>query len=103
MTGGRLRLTRKRGCAVFVESFASLGNTRRLLGCEPLLRLHTTVFFYERERLLGRIAVCMRNGKAHGFGGRAELRETLSEPDGSLSTVLAVFWTAGNARNGDEF
>ena len=47
--------------------------------------------------------MCVRNGKAHGFGGRAELRETLGEPDGSLSTVLAVFWTAGDARNGDEF
>ena len=47
--------------------------------------------------------MCVWNGKAHGFGGRAKLREALGEPDGSLSTVLAVFWTAGNARNGDEF
>ena len=40
---------------------------------------------------------------AHGFGGRAELRETLGEPDGSLSTILAVFRMAGDARNRDEF
>lgn len=54
--------------------------------------------FFFIERSLGR-----KDGMAHGFGGRAELRETLGEPDGSLSTILAVFRMAGDARNRDEF
>ena len=42
-------LTRKRGCAVFAENFARLGNTQRQQGYEPLLRLHTAVRVVVRE------------------------------------------------------
>ena len=39
----------------------------------------------------------------YSFGRRAELRETLGEPNGSLSAILTVIDQTGDARNRDEF